>query len=58
MDELIYYDTEREEYITERQLRNEYEDYLDEQDNDRISFAQFVNNCLVENNGTLERVGF
>ena len=58
MDELIYYDTEREEYITERQLRNEYEDYLDEQDNDRISFAQFVSNCLVENNGTLERVGF
>lgn len=58
MNEPIYYDIEREEYLTEKDLRNEYEDYLEEQDNDRITFEQFVNNCLTTNNGTLEKVGF
>ena len=57
MNEPIYYDTNTEEYITESDLREEYEKYLDE-DNDYIRFSQFVNNCLVINGGILERVGF
>ena len=57
MNEPIYYDTNTEEYITESDLKEEYEKYLDE-DNDYIRFSQFVNNCLTINGGTLERVGF
>ena len=57
MNEPIYYDTNTEEYITENDLKEEYEKYLDE-DNDYIRFSQFINNCLVINGGTLERVGF
>ena len=58
MNEPIYYDTETEEYITESDLFEEYEDYLDSPESENISFAQFINNCLTINNGTLERVGF
>ena len=57
MNEPIYYDTNTEEYITESDLREEYEKYLDE-DNDYIRFSQFINNCLTINGGILERVGF
>ena len=58
MNELIYYDIETEEYITESDLFEEYEGYLDSPESENISFAQFINNCLTINNGTLERVGF
>lgn len=58
MNEPIYYDTETEEYITESDLFEEYEGYLDSPESENISFAQFINNCLTINNGTLERVGF
>ena len=58
MTEPIYYDTEKEEYITESDLREEYENYLDEEDTDFVTFSQFINNCLTINNGTLEKVGF
>ena len=58
MNEPIYYDTETEEYITESDLFEEYEGYLDNPESENISFAQFINNCLTINNGTLERVGF
>ena len=57
MKEPIYYDTRTEEYITESDLFEEYEKYLDE-GNYNITFAQYVNDCLTVNGGTLERVGF
>ena len=58
MSEPIYYDINAEEYITESDLFEEYEDYLDNPESENINFAQFINNCLTINNGTLERVGF
>ena len=58
MNEPIYYDIEKEEYITESELFEEYEGYLDNPESENISFTQFINNCLTINNGTLERVGF
>ena len=57
MNEPIYYDIRTEEYITESELFEEYENYLDE-NNEHITFSQFINNCLTTNGGTLERVGF
>lgn len=58
MNEPIYYDIVKEEYITESYLRNEYEIYLDNEDNDYIDFNEFVSNCLTINGGILEQVGF
>lgn len=58
MNEPIYYDIETEEYVTESDLFEEYEGYLDNPESENISFAQFINNCLTINNGTLEKVGF
>ena len=57
MNEPVYYDINTEEYITESDLFEEYEKYLDE-GNYNITFAQYVNDCLTVNGGTLERVGF
>lgn len=57
MNEPVYYDINTEEYITESELFEEYENYLDE-NNEHITFSQFINNCLTINDGTLERVGF
>jgi hypothetical protein len=57
MDEFVYYDINTEEYITESDLFEEYEKYLDEGNYD-VTFSQFINNCLTTNDGTLERVGF
>lgn len=57
MNEPIYYDTEHEYYITESDLFEEYENYLEE-NGEYITFSQFINNCLTINGGTLERVGF
>ena len=57
MKEPIYYDTRTEEYITESDLFEEYEKYLDE-GNDGVTFTQYINDCLTINGGTLERVGF
>lgn len=57
MNEPIFYDISTEEYITESDLFEEYEKYLDE-GNYGVTFSQFINNCLTTNGGTLERVGF
>ena len=54
MNEFSYYDTIKEEYITEIDLRYAYEDYLDE-DNEYIELDEYIDNRI--NNGTLERVG-
>lgn len=54
MNEFSYYDTIKEEYITEIDLRYAYEDYLDE-DNEYIELEEYIDNRI--NNGTLERVG-
>ena len=55
MNEFVYYDTIKEEYITEIDLRYAYEDYLDE-DNEFIELEDYIDGRI--NNGTLERVGF
>lgn len=55
MNEFAYYDRNKEEYITEIDLRYAYEDYLDE-DNEYIELEEYIDNRI--NNGTLERVGF
>lgn len=57
MNEPIYYDIRTEEYITESELLEDYELYLDE-GNYGVTFAQYINDCLTANDGTLERVGF
>ena len=54
MNEFNYYDTIKEEYITEIDLKYAYEDYLDE-DNEYIELEEYIENRI--NNGTLERVG-
>lgn len=54
MNEFAYYDTIKEEYITEIDLRYAYEDYLDE-DNEFIELEDYIDNRI--NNGTLEKVG-
>ena len=55
MNEFTYYDKNKEEYITETDLRYAYEDFLDE-DNEYIELEEYIDNRI--NNGTLERVGF
>lgn len=55
MNEFTYYDRNKEEYITEIDLRYAYEDYLDE-DNEYIELEEYIDNRI--NNGTLEKVGF
>ena len=55
MNEFVYYDIDKEEYITEIDLRYAYEDYLDE-DNEYIELEEYIDNRI--NNGTLEKVGF
>lgn len=57
MNEPIFYDINTEEYITESELLEDYELYLDE-GNYGVTFAQYINDCLTTNGGTLERVGF
>ena len=57
MNEPIFYDINTEEYINESDLFEEYEKYLDE-GNYGVTFAQYINDCLTANGGTLERVGF
>lgn len=56
MNEKLFYDTKTEKYITESDLWNGYEDYLDKEDSDHISFEEFVDNLI--NIDALEKVGF
>ena len=58
MKELVYYDVLKDEYITESDVWEQYDEYMDCEDNEPITYSQFVNNRLTINNGTLERVGF
>ena len=39
--------------ITETQLYNEY---LESDEHEEITFAQYINNCLASNNGTLTEI--
>ena len=57
MNEKLFYDTKTEKYITESDLFEEYENYVDE-GNYGATFSQYVNDCLTISGGTLERVGF
>lgn len=58
MEERLYYNIDTDDYITEEELRKEYYDYIDDEDNECISFAEFINISLVINDGNLEKVGF
>lgn len=52
----MFYDTEHDKYITAAELENEYNELKAENGTDAKTFRQYVSFCLVENNGTLERV--
>lgn len=58
MEDRIYYDIDTEDYITESDLRKRYIDFVDDENNEYISFSEYINNCLVINGGNLETVGF
>ena len=52
----MYRDIESGEIVTESQLFAEYKRFQQEQpDEYNYSFSDYVQNCLVENNGTLEK---
>lgn len=51
----MYLDTERGCYITEEQLRREFEHLKTTSGTDAKTFSQYLNNCL-DKNGTLEVV--
>ena len=58
MENKMYYDIENEEYVTEEELNIRYNEFLDDEDNEYMSFNHFVLNCLTVSGGTLEKVGF
>lgn len=47
-----FYDIERREYVTQEQLRKEYEE-VEASDPRGLTFGQYIRNCLTSNNGTL-----
>ena len=51
-----YYNTLTDEYIEERELREEYEDYVDDEENYYISFAEYIEERLEINGGYLQEV--
>jgi len=53
----MYIDIETNEIITTEQLFSEYESMRSAQPEEyNYSFADYVHNCLTENNGTLEKI--
>lgn len=56
-----FYDIESREYVSRTQLRREFEiakinDPMDEHGHKNLTFAQYINNCMTRNNGTLIEV--
>lgn len=58
MEDRLYYDIDTEDYITESELRKRYANFIDDENNEYINFAEYFNDCLVTNGGNLETVGF
>lgn len=56
MNDKVYYNTDTQEYIEENELRNQYEDFVDDEENDYISFAEFIEDRLEINGGYLQEV--
>lgn len=56
----MFYDVDRETFVTEKELREEFFELLSDsntaEEYENISFAEYINNCLTENNGTLEEI--
>lgn len=53
----MYIDIETGDIVTTEQLQSEYENMKQWQPEEYMySFAEYVRNCLTENNGTLERI--
>lgn len=56
MSDKVYYNTDTQEYLEENELRNQYEDFVDDEENDYISFAEFIEDRLEINGGYLQEV--
>lgn len=56
MNDKVYYNTDTQEYIEENELRNEYEDFVDDEENDYISFEEYIEDRLEINGGYLQEV--
>lgn len=58
VNNMKFYDTEHDCVVTIAQLKKEYDDLLEDPgtkaEYENVSFPKFVENCMVENNGTLE----
>ena len=52
----IYFDIETDEYVTEKQLFDEYKQAKKEDSTIDYDFTHYVNNCLTINNGSLYTV--
>ena len=50
-----YWDTEHDCVVYEWELYDEYQFEMEERD-DKITFAEYLENCMTYNNGTLERM--
>lgn len=49
-----YYDTEHDRIVTTEELEREYRESKKANGTDAESFSQYLGNCMVRNNGTLE----
>ncbi len=59
MSEIKYYDVDTEKIWTESELRRDYEERKREREIDSEiydTFEYYLNSCLLENNGSLERI--
>ncbi len=58
VNKIKFYDTEHDCVITIGQLKAEYDDLKRDPktkaEYENVSFVEFIKNCMVENNGTLE----
>lgn len=56
----MFYDKEHENFVTETELREEFFELLSDsntaEEYENISFVEYINNCLTENDGTLEEI--
>ena len=52
----MFYDIERDIYITNAELEKEFHELRRNGETDAETFSQYVNNCLTIHNGTLEKV--
>lgn len=51
---MLFWDFEREELLTEEQLKLEYEELKSNGGTEAETFTEYLDNCMEWNNGTLE----